>query len=180
MTETVVILTSNIELFFPASHLNCIRTADIKALYVALKSVVNYRHTDGQFETWEGNLNWTHTMFKLKAKQNDYSSCESAKGIRSPNSCLIQSREGATKMTKNEAVTVLSLWRFASLSGRKVGELVLTRADVLTAFRREISVVQLGGRDGRGYNIKDFHEAYQTLTTRMKNNKIKLKKERRR
>ena len=83
-------------------------------------------------------------------------------------------------MSKNEAVTVLSLWRFASLSGRKVGELVLTRADVLTAFRREISVVQLGGRDGRGYNVKDFHEAYQTLTTRMKNNKIKLKKERRR
>ena len=91
-------------------------------------------------------------------------------------SCLLQSRDGRAdqkRMTKGKAVTVLGL------SERNVSCLILSSADLLTAFRREISVVQVGGRSERGYSIEDFHLAYQTLLTRMKNNKLKLRKERR-
>ena len=73
------------------------------------------------------------------------------------------------RMTKGKAVTVLGL------SERNVSCLVLTTADLLTAFRREISVVE-GGRD----ELQDLHLAYTTLLTRVRNNKIKLRKEKRR
>ena len=76
-------------------------------------------------------------------------------------------------MTSRTAVVVLGLWK----SDRNITELRLTNTEVLTAFRREISVVQIGGKHARGYSISEFHQAYQTLITRMKNNKLKLKME---
>ena len=82
-------------------------------------------------------------------------------------------REEENKMTSRTALMVLGLWK----SDRNITELRLTNTEVLTAFRREISVIQIGGKHARGYSISDFHEAYQTLLTRMKNNKLKLKME---
>ena len=76
-------------------------------------------------------------------------------------------------MTSRTALMVLGLWR----SDGNITELRLTNTDVLTAFRREISAIQIGGKHARGYSISDFHKAYQTLLTRMKNNKLKLKME---
>ena len=86
-----------------------------------------------------------------------------------------------TSMTKRTAVSVLGLWRREGMSGRSsVTKLVLTSADLLTAFRRELSVLECGGRDGRGYSRDDFQQAYNTLNSRMKNNKLKLRKDRQR
>ena len=96
--------------------------------------------------------------------------------MKTQSSLLLQSRERreeATEMTSRTAVVVLGLWK----SDRNITELRLTNTEVLTAFRREISVVQIGGKHARGYSISEFHQAYQTLITRMKNNKLKLKME---
>ena len=82
-------------------------------------------------------------------------------------------REEDNKMTSRTALMVLGLWK----SDRNITELRLTNTEVLTAFRREISVIHPGGKHARGYSIGDFHQAYQTLLTRMKNNKLKLKME---
>ena len=123
-------------------------------------------------------------MFKLRIQNRKLSSsCQERDGergqqkqIRSQSSVLLQSRERreeATKMTSRTALMVLGLWS----SDRNVTELRLTNTDVLTAFRREISVIQIGGKHARGYSISEFHQAYQTLITRMKNNKLKLKME---
>ena len=122
-------------------------------------------------------------MFKVLRIQDRKlaSSCQEAergqsKQIKSQSSVLLQSRERreeATKMTSRTALLVLGLWS----SERNVTELTLTNTEVLTAFRREISVIQIGGKHGRGYSISEFHQAYQTLIARMKNNKLKLKME---
>ena len=121
-------------------------------------------------------------MFKLRIQNRKLSSsCEERDGERgqskqNKSSVLLQSRERreeATKMTSRTALMVLGLWS----SDRNVTELRLTNTDVLTAFRREISVIQIGGKHARGYSISEFHQAYQTLITRMKNNKLKLKME---
>ena len=117
-------------------------------------------------------------MFKVKNTKD--SSCQ-----RKINSCLLmpspEMRGEPTSMTKRTAVSVLGLWRREGMSGRSsVTKLVLTSADLLTAFRRELSVLECGGRDGRGYSRDDFQQAYNTLNSRMKNNKLKLRKDRQR
>ena len=121
-------------------------------------------------------------MFKLRIQErklaSSYQEREKAqsKQIKPQSSLILQSRErreDGIKMTSITALMVLDLWR----SDGNITELRLTNTDVLTAFRREISAIQFGGKHARGYSICDFHQAYQTLLTRMKNNKLKLKME---
>ena len=121
-------------------------------------------------------------MFKLRIQErklaSSYQEREKAqsKQIKPPSSLLLQSRErreDGIKMTSITALMVLGLWR----SDRNITELRLTNTDVLTAFRREISVIQIGGKHERGYSISELHQAYQTLMNRMKKNKLKLKME---
>ena len=45
----------------------------------------------------------------------------------------------------------------------------------LLNFRKEISNMARGGRHERGYTKQDLQQACQTLTKKMKNNRIKLK-----
>ena len=119
-------------------------------------------------------------MFKLRIQErklaSSYQERAQSKQIKPQSSLLLQSRErreDGIKMTSITALMVLGLWR----SDGNITELRLTNTDVLTAFRREISAIQIGGKHARGYSISDFHQAYQTLLTRMKNNKLKLKME---
>ena len=78
-------------------------------------------------------------------------------------------------MSRGTAMTVLGLWKTRNPNERNVTEMIITQDEVMTAFRKEISSIQRGGRHERGYTRRDFQEACQTLTRRMKNNRLKLK-----
>ena len=78
-------------------------------------------------------------------------------------------------MSRGTAMTVLGLWKTRNPNDRSVTELIITQDEVMTAFRKEISNIPRGGRHERGYTRRDFQEACQTLTRRMKNNRLKLK-----
>ena len=120
-------------------------------------------------------------MFELLRIQNRKltNSCQEreagqSKQSKTQSSLLPRERRGEDKkMTSRTALMVLGLWK----SDRNITELHLTNTDVLTAFRREISVIHMGEKHARGYSISEFHQAYLTLITRMKNNKLKLKME---
>ena len=78
-------------------------------------------------------------------------------------------------MSRGTAMTVLGLWKTRNTNDRNVTEMIITQDEVMTAFRKEISNIPRGGRHERGYTRRDFQEACQTLTRRMKNNRLKLK-----
>ena len=78
-------------------------------------------------------------------------------------------------MGRGTAMTVLGLWRTRSLTERNTSELVITREEVVTAFRKELASLASGGRHHRGYTRSDLQEACRTLCSRMKHNRLKLK-----
>ena len=78
-------------------------------------------------------------------------------------------------MGRGTAMTVLGLWRTRSLAERNTSELVITREEVVTAFRKELASLASGGRHHRGYTRSDLQDACRTLCSRMKHNRLKLK-----
>ena len=83
--------------------------------------------------------------------------------------------EKTNTMGRGTAMTVLGLWRTRSLAERNTSELVITREEVVTAFRKELASLASGGRHHRGYTRADLQEACRTLCSRMKHNRLKLK-----
>ena len=83
--------------------------------------------------------------------------------------------EKTNTMGRGTAMTVLGLWRTRSLAERNTCELVITREEVVTAFRKELASLASGGRHHRGYTRTDLQEACRTLCSRMKHNRLKLK-----
>ena len=80
-----------------------------------------------------------------------------------------------TIMGRGTAMTVLGLWRTRSLAERNTSEMVITREEVVTAFRKELASLASGGRHHRGYTRTDLQEACRSLCSRMKHNRLKLK-----
>ena len=83
------------------------------------------------------------------------------------------SKNTMNMMSRGTAMTVLGLWR-TKQPDRDSYQMILTKTEVLRAFRREISNA-VGGYDDRGYSLIDFYEACQILMMKMKNNKLKLR-----
>ena len=83
--------------------------------------------------------------------------------------------EVTNTMSRGTAMTVLGLWRTRSLAERNTSELVITREEVVTAFRKELGSLAGGGHHHRGYTRADLQQACKTLCSRMRHNRLKLK-----
>lgn len=87
----------------------------------------------------------------------------------------ISEKTNNTIMGRGTAMTVLGLWRTRSLAERNTSEMVITREEVVTAFRKELASLASGGRHHRGYTRTDLQEACRSLCSRMKHNRLRLK-----